>query len=451
MRDAGWRGAALADDYGRIGCPVLLAAGAADPAFAAMMLRTLERLDVPRLGIFGPWAHRYPHFGIPGPAIDYLGETLRWLDHWLKGRDSGIMAEPRLRAWLASDFAIAALPEDRAGRWVGAAEWPDPLAERRDFWLGRGALAPESQPPAELDLPPSLLIAHASGEAMPLFAAERGPELPGDQQAEDAASLVFDSAPLEAALELLGTPLVRLELEAPEAAGQIVVRLCEVAPDGRSRRLGWGARNLALCDDLAAPRLDGGRIAVAIPLTPLAETLAAGHRIRVALSTSYWPLIWPATQSPRVAVRTAGSHLSLPVRAGGAACGGFGAPRAAPSLRWTQLRPGFYRRVASTDQATGERVLTITDDMGTGRIEELGLEIGEATTRTFRIRPDDPASAALATVTMCSFRRGDWQTETVVRGHLSRGDGAFISRHALRARDGGRTIVSRRWRRRIRT
>jgi len=111
MRSAEWRSASISDDYARIACPTLLSAGWVDPAFAAAMLRTLERLEVPRLGIFGPWAHRYPHFGIPGPAIDYLGETLRWLDFWLKGRDTGIMQEARLRAWLPSGFSTAQVPE----------------------------------------------------------------------------------------------------------------------------------------------------------------------------------------------------------------------------------------------------------------------------------------------------------------------------------------------------
>src|SRR5260370_15367959 len=82
------------------------------------MLRTRARLKAPRLGIFGPWAHRYPHLGIPGPAIGYLQETLRWLDHWLKGRPTGIMQEPMLRAWLPSGFTVAPTPDDRPGRWI---------------------------------------------------------------------------------------------------------------------------------------------------------------------------------------------------------------------------------------------------------------------------------------------------------------------------------------------
>jgi putative CocE/NonD family hydrolase len=452
MRGEVWRSTSISDDYGRIACPTLLAAGWADPAFAAAMLRTLEGLEVPRLGIFGAWAHRFPHFGIPGPAIDYLGETLRWLDHWLKKRDTGIMQEPRLRAWLPSGFSTAQLPEERPGRWIGEADWPGSGYEQRDYWLGRDGLLGEPQPEYRIDLPPALLISGAAGEFMPLFGSDRGPELAGDQQADDACSLVFDSAPLDDPLTLLGTPLARLVLEAEAPLGQIVVRLCEVAQDGRSRRLSWGVRNLVLSDDLSQLRAGGGAgqsITVDIPLFALAETLAPGNRLRIALSTSYWPLIWPIAQSPRLTLSAAGSRLSLPVRAGHGECGGFGEPVAAPTLHWANLRPGFYRRAEKTDPATGEQTLTITDDMGTGRIEEIDLEVSEVTTRIFRIRPDDPSTASVATEMTCGFSRGGWSAETTVRGHVARAGPHFSTRHAIRAREGGRTVFSRSWRWRI--
>ena len=452
VRSDGWRAASLADDYARIACPTLLSAGWADPAFAAAMLRTLERLEAPRLGIFGAWAHRYPHFGIPGPAIDYLGETLRWLDYWLKGHDTGIMQEPRLRAWLPSGFTTAQVPEERPGRWIGEADWPASGSEQRDYWFGPAGLVGQPQPESRVDLPSSLLISSAAGEFMPLFGSDRGAELPGDHRAEDACSLVFDSPPLDQPLALLGTPLARLVLEAEKAAGQVVVRLCEVAPDGSSRRLSWGVRNLALSDDLSAPRTAGGvgqSIAVDIPLFAVAETLAAGNRLRIALSTSYWPLIWPAAESARLTLRAAGSRLSLPVHSGHGDYDGFGEPVSAPTLQWTSLRPGFYRREEMTDAATGEQTHTVTDDMGTGRIEEIGLEISEVTTRTFRIRPDDPSSAALATEVKCGFSRGGWSAETIVRGEVMRAGTDFVARHAVRAKESGRTVFSRSWRRRI--
>ncbi len=296
------------------------------------------------------------------------------------------------------------------------------------------------------------LVGSAAGEFMPLFGSDRGPELPGDQRAEDAHSLVFDSPPLDEPLALLGTPLVRLVLESDKAAGQVVVRLCEVAADGSSRRLSWGARNLALSDDLSAPRTAvgaGQSIAVDIPLFALADTLAAGNRLRIALSTSYWPLIWPAADSPRLTLRTEGSRLSLPVHSGRGDYDGFGEPVSAPTLHWTSLRPGCYRREEKTDPATGEQTHTFIDDMGTGRIEEIGLEISEVTTRTFRIRPDDPSSATLATEMKCGFSRGGWSAETIVRGEVMRPGTDFVARHAVQAKESGRTVFSRSWRRRI--
>jgi len=340
QRDDAWRSASIGD-YSRIACPVLLSAGWADPAFASAMLRTLAGLSGPRLGIFGPWAHRYPHLGIPGPAIGYLQETLRWLDHWLKGRDTRIMGEPMLRAWLPRGFTVSPMPEDRPGRWVSDADWPA-TSEPQTWWLGPSGLTPSPQSEHLVDLPPDFLIGSNAGEFMPIFSAERGPELPGDQAAEDRRSLVFDTAPLEAAIEMIGIPQVLLDLETSEAVGQVVVRLCEVGSDGRSRRLSWGARNLALSDDFSSRRsAQSSAFSVAIPLFGLADTIGRGNRLRLAVSTSYWPMLWPAPKSGRVTVHTGRCRVLLPVRAARSGDGvTMAEPEAAPTFTWTSLRPG---------------------------------------------------------------------------------------------------------------
>jgi len=447
-RDEAWLSASIASDYSAIACPVLLSAGWADPAFAAAMLRTLAGLQGPRHGIFGPWAHRYPHLGIPGPAIGYLQETLRWLDHWLKGRQTGIMQEPMLRAWLPSGFSVAPTPEDRLGRWISEPSWPIPAIEPQAWWLGPGGLAPSRQPDHRVDLPSDVVIGSAAGEFMPIFSAGRGPELAGDQSSEDRRSLVFDSAPLGASIEMLGTPRVLLELETDEPAGQVVLRLCEVAPDGRSRRLSWGARNLALSDDFSARRSVASRaVRVEVPLFDLADSVAPGNRLRLALSTSYWPLIWPSAKPGRVTLHAERCRVLLPVRAARPEDGGtMGGPEAARTFTWTSLRPGEYRRRELTEPATGEHVLTITDDMGTGRIEEIGLTVSESTTRTFRIRPDDPSSAALETEMICRFGRDPWSAETRVRGRVC-GDGPGLNAlHELQAKEGERAVFAREWR-----
>jgi putative CocE/NonD family hydrolase len=450
-RDEAWLSESIAGDYSAIACPTLLSAGWADPAFASSMLRTLARLEAPRLGIFGPWAHRYPHLGIPGPAIGYLQETLRWLDLWLKGRPIGIMQEPMLRAWLPSGFTVAPTPEDRPGRWISEKGWPTPSIERQAWWLGARGLTASQQPDHRVELPSGLLIANAAGEFMPIFSAGRGPELPGEQSAEDRRSLVFDSAPLGASIEMLGTPSMLLEVETDEPVGQIVVRLCEVAPDGRSRRLSWGTWNLALTDDFSALRASGS-MSIEVPLFDLAESVAAGNRLRVALSASYWPMLWPSASPTRVTLHAGRCRLLLPVRAMRSdEHGKMSEPEAAPSFTWTPLRTGGYRRRELTDPGTGEHVLTITDDAGTGRIEEIGLSLSESTTRSFRIRPEDPSSAVLETEISCSFSRGGWSAETIIRGRISGGRSGLVAHQELQAKEGERIVYAREWRETVHT
>jgi hypothetical protein len=440
LRDDYWRAESIADDYARIACPVLLAAGWADPAFADAMLRTLAGLEAPRRAILGPWGHRYPHFGIPGPAIGYLQETLRWLDHWLKGSETGAMEEPQLRAFLPRGFGVAETPEARAGRWVGVSGWPPRASET--LWLGAGLHAAPAAP-ATRSVPAGALVGACAGEPMPIFTTGPNPELPGDQRADDAASLCFDSPPLANAKELLGAPSVELAVTA-SAPCALVARLCEVAPDGRSRRIAWGARHIGLNDDFTgnAPAPGGREIRVRIRLNDVADTVSAGHRVRLALSTSYWPTLWTPSSSAAVAVRCEASRLGLPVAEALGAIAPLSAPEAAPGLRYREIRPGAYRRRTFADPATGGAVVEISDDMGEGVIEDIGMAIGEATTRRFRA----PPAGAVETETRCVFARENWRAETLTRGVVRAKAGVFELDHALEARENGKVLFAREWR-----
>ena len=80
--------------------------------------RLLAGYRGPRKGLIGPWAHEYPELGVPGPAIGFLQEALRWWDHWLKGRDTGIMDEPMLRVWMQEPVAPRRIM--RSGRAAGS-------------------------------------------------------------------------------------------------------------------------------------------------------------------------------------------------------------------------------------------------------------------------------------------------------------------------------------------
>jgi putative CocE/NonD family hydrolase len=98
-RDDTWKHGSISEDYGAIACPVYAIGGWAD-GYPNAVPRLVEHLTCPRKGLIGPWAHVFSHDGVPGPAIGFLQEAVRWWDHWLQGRDTGIMAEPPLRVWM---------------------------------------------------------------------------------------------------------------------------------------------------------------------------------------------------------------------------------------------------------------------------------------------------------------------------------------------------------------
>ena len=98
-RDAYWQHGSVCEDFSAIRCPVFAVGGWTD-GYSNAIPRLLEHLDVPRKGLIGPWAHGYPHFALPGPQIGFLQDMLRWWDYWLKGIDTGVMAEPILRAFM---------------------------------------------------------------------------------------------------------------------------------------------------------------------------------------------------------------------------------------------------------------------------------------------------------------------------------------------------------------
>src|SRR5688572_22581540 len=153
-----WKHGSVCEDFAAITCPVYMVGGWAD-GYPNAIPRVLAGLSGPRKGLIGPWGHQYPHLGVPGPAIDFLGECLRWWDHWLKGVDTGIMDEPMLRAWMQDSVAPAAFQAQRPGRWVAEPAWPPPEVDARLLYLnGPGAL--DTQPASEQRLD-NLGVQHA--------------------------------------------------------------------------------------------------------------------------------------------------------------------------------------------------------------------------------------------------------------------------------------------------
>jgi len=408
-RDGYWRHGSVGEDWAAITVPVLTIGGWADN-YMNTVGHLLEHLKAPVKGIIGPWVHQYPHTAVPGPAIGFLAEAVRWWDRWLKGVPNGAESDPALRAFMLHAQAPDPCAPARAGHWLAEAVWPSARVSRRTLALSRGgALGGEGGPLGVEVCTPQHLGLHA-GEFFPMGLAA---EMPGDQASDDAMSVCFETAPLADALDLLGTAKLDLRLTSDQPFAFVVARLCDVAPDGASVRICHGMLNLGHRDTMAQPGPVpvGASFDVELTFDLAAYRLAPGHRLRLALSNTYWPFVWP---SPRAATLTLlQGTLDLPLHAGSAGDEWSPpAPEAAPEWQRRTLRPGHAARRIEQDLLTGMVALVVENDAG--EVENLshGLITAESMNERWSVHPADPARAEATCEWHQSLRRGAWRVRT---------------------------------------
>ena len=387
-RDAYWRHGSVCETYDSIKAKVLAIGGWGDSYKNAVpqLVRALPGAK----GIIGPWVHKYPHFAVPEPRIGFLQEALKWWDRWLKGADTGADSDPDYRVYLMDGVRPAAWYETRPGRWITQDNRAGSDLPVTTFHLGEQTLGDHSAKLNSFVKSPHDCGA-ASGEYCAIWL---GPEMPSDQRSDDARSAVFDSAPLPGDMDIVGAPRLHLRLSADQPQAQIAVRLNHLHPDGASTRITYGVLNLSHRDGAAnpTPLIPGQSYDIQLDLDHIAYRLPKGHRLRVAVSTAYWPLIWPSPQS-------AGLHLSLgrievPTRA---TTGGdeyhFAPPTAADPLQTHVLRAANSERTQTTDLGSGLVTLNILDDFGKVQDANHGLISGSCARETWSIHPDNPLSA----------------------------------------------------------
>ena len=105
------------------------------------------------------------------------------------------------------------------GAWVGLSGWPSDQIEIKPFHLSPGRLSPAPVSAQAMDICSPQTTGQLSGEYMPWFSFGPAEELPGDQQSEDAGSLVFDTEALIEPLEILGNAVAMLQLSSDQVTG----------------------------------------------------------------------------------------------------------------------------------------------------------------------------------------------------------------------------------------
>jgi len=433
--DAYWRHGSVGLDYGAIKCPVYIVDGWSD-SYAESAERLLRGIKTPKKALFGPWGHIYPDLARPGPGLDWAFEELRWWRHWLLGEDTGVMQGPLFRFYMPYATPAETRMADLPGRWASEAEWPSPNVQSKTLYLADGAL--QAAPPAPGSLP--YLADKTVGLAKPEWIPYAVAELPADQRSDDARSLVFD-LPLDAPLEIVGVPVLTVKVASDRPVAKLAARLCEVTPDGASWLVTTGLLDLAFRGGpLAEPsRLTPGEVyAIVLPLAVIAHRFKAGSKIRLSLSESLWPLVWPSPEVVTLSLHLGDSRLTLPVRPIPAAEASFPIPtthpafsRGEPVLKITEAGAlvevdGAWPESTNTVEATGETL--------SGRGPDMVLSFD----------PHRPNRSRWTVTQASRFRRGAWDCETRVEIQMTSTLRAFHVRERLTALRDGKVAFDRR-------
>lgn len=415
-RDAFWRHGSIYEDYSAIECPVLAVGGWLD-GYTRTVFRLVENLTAPCKGIIGPWGHKEPHIGFPGPAIGFLQECKRWWDHWLKGKANGVDQDPDMRLWLLDPQAPDHSAAERQGRWLAFPTWRKaPITAQKFNLTSDGSLGGRRKgrkSASLMSIKSPLTTGQAAQEWCPYGLGRIAPDGATDQRVDDANSLCFDHAPLASALKIVGTSWARLRLKSDKPLAQVAVRLVDVAPDGAATLVTFGVLNLAHRKSDAAPELlrPGRFYDVDVELKPVAQIIAKDHVLRLAVSSAYWPMIWPSPELVTLTLEPASCSLSLPILASGFRSRTVSFAKAVKAQHGPVivLEPGGQQRHRSVDVATQHMELTVRSDDGRYRIEETDTEVSSSYARRITIARDDPGSASSESDYRSGFSRADWQ------------------------------------------
>jgi hypothetical protein len=450
--DAYWKRGSPAVDFAAITVPVYVVDGWGDP-YSSIIGDLLAKLTVPRKGLIGPWGHLFPNLATP-LGLDWPHEEVRWWQQWLGGVDTGIMEEPMLRVYVMDQADSQAFPREVPGRWIAEDIWPSPRTIPTAFYFdAANRLAPNPGARDSVEYVGDKIV----GLTKPQWVYGRPTEF--EQSADDLNSLLFESAPLQQDLDILGLPRVKLRIAADVPVAQVAVRLTDVTPDAKSWLVSYGLLNLTRRDSLEAPEplLPGHFYEVEIPLYMIAHRFKQGNRIRAALSAGLWPLVWPSPRIANLTITLGDSCLLLPVRPApaveapfkipvihadqGAHGPGGSAVGYANGLEWVKTPIAIPNLPHMPTRDAAGRIRHDDDGAITSTfIPAVGTTSTTKNRRVIEVTEGDPASCRMMYDRMARWQRGEWDCTIQFGADLTADAGEFQLREWVIAKKGDTEI-----------
>jgi putative CocE/NonD family hydrolase len=284
-----WSRNSLRGQYAKIQVPCYLIGGLLD-GYRDSIPRMLEEMKVPIKAEVGPWNHAWPDDGTPGPNYEWRHEAVRWWDQWLKGKETGVRSDPRLVIYLRAGHSPDAGLTMTPGRWL-AGDWPIPGTTWMKLFPAADGRLREKPGTTGAD---ALIYVPTYGISTGLWWGEPT----GDMRPDDAGSLAYDSSVLKERFEIVGLPRVRLRVKAGAPLAHWVARLEDVLPDGRAALVTGGLLNGSQRRSRLRPEslVPGEPDNLEFELHLTTWTFQPGHRLRLSISNSLFPMIWPTPE-----------------------------------------------------------------------------------------------------------------------------------------------------------
>ncbi|MFB9953446.1 CocE/NonD family hydrolase [Rhizobium puerariae] len=419
-RDAFWQHGSISEDFPAVEIPTLVIAGWAD-GYRNTPLLAVEGLGEKSRALIGPWVHKYPHFAWPKPRADFHGEAIAFWNRWLRGEKNGIENLPQVRAYILDGPKPAPRRDTDPGFWISKREWNRP--EMQCFYVEQFGTLVEGLPiphaPAhEVYLRSPLDTGTTAGE---WFTLKPDAELAGDQRIDDAGSLTFETLPLADDQSFLGRPELTVTLRCDAELANLCARIVDVHPDGSATRVSFGVINLAHCDGNAEPKAlaPGESIGIRLVLDACGYRFGKGHRIRLSLSTAYWPTVLPPPVDPGLTVDIASLGLAMPKLGEHNVFEMRQPDNPDPLPAYIQHAPAETGRDVTRDLSGNRTDYHILEDTGLFEHPDTGLATRQRREELWSIRPDDPLSMTGVSTWTCDMRRKGWSVRTISTSRIS--------------------------------
>ncbi len=430
-RNEFWRHGSPSVDYPSIECPTLLIGGWLDGYIDGMVALT-ENLKCPTRTVIGPWGHYRPATGEPGPTYDHFDLIARWFEHHLRGDDNGVMEMPAVTAFIRTGTPYDPDGGSVDGYWRAEDTWPPSDSQMREIGLDsliHGVTDWEG---------PQWVGAHA-----PAWDRSGIPSSDGNE--DDRHCMTFETAPMTEAVEILGSPLLELDVTTNRPYGMVAARLLVVSPDGSSHLITRGNRNLAFPHSFDGPvaPVPGQPTSVTFPLMATSAVIPLGSRIRLSLSGADFPVVWPPSGTFRLTVNPANSRLVLPTvtrerRSTSIQISKAPSPPLPPvenlsdEATWevekNEIKTVFRRHLSSAEFQPTRNNLTYTTDQSW----------------TVQVENDDPGATAVEARSHLTLSRPGWEIKVdgsiVIEGRES-----FVVHIELSASHNNKEIWTKTW------